>query len=499
MVNLTKEELIKLYIDDDLSINQISKQIGRTYAYVKTRVEKYGLSKSKIYMDKEWLHNKYIVENLTTTQIAELCGVTDPTIATALRGFGIKKDHEVLQKTRMDKVVKTNLERFSTEHSFQSEVVKEKIKKSMIERHGVDSPMKSNAIREKTYKTNLKKFGVKHPAQSSKVNLKGMLTKEKSGLIKFINGKDTVNTICKKAGVPIVNAYKLIREGKLSHDDIYNYVDNYKETVTYLEKVASQAFDSEFYNKYFDLDKFPNLRYKPDFKINDKTAINVDGLYWHSESNETDKNYHFKLRKSYEDLGLKVFQFREDEVYHNIDIVKSIINNHLGNSKKVYARKTKIVQLSTEEYSSFFTKNHLMGNANAITFGLLYNDEIIMAAAYKVFSDRIKIERLCSKLNTSVVGGASKLLSKIKEVTPKLPIHYWADLRYGTGNYLEKLGFKKERDTLGFKWTDNNRTFNRLRCRANMDDRKLSQEEYARELGWVKIWDAGQRLWVLNP
>lgn len=499
MVNLTKEELIKLYVNEGLSINKIAKQIGRTYKYVKDKVEKFGLTKNKTYLDKVWLNQKYIVENLTTTEIAELCGVTDPTIATALRTLGIKKDHEVLQKTRMEKVVKTNLERFNTEHAFQAEVVKEKIKATMVERHGVDNPMKSEQIREKSYKTNLKNFGVKHPAQSKKINLKAMRTKEKIGLVRFINKNDTVNTICKKAGIPIVNPYKLIREGKISPDDIYKYIINYDDPKTHLEKIASEKFNLEFYNKYFDLDKFPTLRYRPDFKIDDKTAINVDGLYWHSDKNNVNKNYHFELRKSFEDSGLRIFQFREDEVYYNEDIVKSIINNHLGKSEKIYARKTKLVKLSSEEYAPFFEKNHLMGSTNGITFGLMYQGEIIMAAAYKVFSDRIKIERVCSKINTTVVGGASKLLSKINSVTPKLPIHYWADLRYGTGNYLEKLGFKKERDTLGFKWTDLNRTFNRLRCRANMDERNLSQEEYAKELGWVKIWDAGQRLWILKP
>lgn len=498
MKGITKEELTRLYIDEDLNVNTIVKQTGRSHRYIKKKLEEFGLSKTKVYMDKDWLYNKYIVENLTTTEIAELCGVTDPTIATALRSFEIKKDHEVLQKSRMEKVIKTNIERFEKEHCFQSEIVKEKIKSSMIERYGVDNPMKSKKIRQKSYNTNLERFGVKHPAQSGEINLKAMKTKEKSGLVRFINGNDTVNTICAKAGIPIVNAYKLIREGKLSPDNIYNYIHNYESPVTHLEKVASENFSLEFYNKYFDLDRFPSLKYKPDFKINDKAAINVDGLYWHSESNQANKNYHFNLRKSYEDLGLRVFQFREDEVYHNIEIIKSIINNYLGKSQKIYARKTKLAQLSSEEYKSFFTNNHLMGSANAITFGLILNGEIVMAASYKVFSDRIKIERLCSKMNTVIIGGASKLLNKIKEITPKLPIHYWADLRYGTGNYLEKLGFKKERDTVGFKWTDCNKTFNRLRCRANMDDRKLSQEEYAKELGWVKIWDAGQRLWILN-
>ncbi|MEM4359960.1 MAG: hypothetical protein QXT45_05475 [Candidatus Bilamarchaeaceae archaeon] len=59
---------------------------------------------------------------------------------------------------------------------------------------------------------------------------------------------------------------------------------------------------------------------------------------------------------------------------------------------------------------------------------------------------------------------------------------------------MEKMGFVKVKDILGWEWTDLKTTYNRLQCRANMDERKLKEKEYAAELGWFKIYDAGQRL-----
>jgi len=53
------------------------------------------------------------------------------------------------------------------------------------------------------------------------------------------------------------------------------------------------------------------------------------------------------------------------------------------------------------------------------------------------------------------------------------------------------MGFKLEGITLGWKWIDYKYTYNRLQCRANMDDRKLSEKEYAKERKWYKIYDAG--------
>lgn len=64
------------------------------------------------------------------------------------------------------------------------------------------------------------------------------------------------------------------------------------------------------------------------------------------------------------------------------------------------------------------------------------------------------------------------------------------------GNHLSNYGFKLEKTTLGWKWTNGSRTFNRLSCRANMDSRKMSEREHAEELKLYKIYDAGQAKFV---
>jgi transposase len=496
--DLTKDLLTELYVNQGLSINEIAKKINRSYKYVKDRIQKHSLSRPKYHLDKEWLYDNYIVKNMSTVDMAKMAGVTDPTIASALRKNNIKKDNNLKQKARMRKVVHTNKERYGVEHSFQSDAIKKKIKKSVKEKYGVENPMQNSEVRNKAEETNLKKLGVRHPAQSEDVVRKIISTKIDKGLISTLEDGRTVNQACLEASVPPVNAYRLIREGIITTEGIVEYISSHGDKNNHLETLFSRELGLEFYNKTFDLEKYPNLRYKPDFKLNSLVAINVDGLYWHSDFNGVDKNYHFNLRKDFEDSGLRIFQFREDEVYDKIEIIKSMINNAEGRSRIFYARKTKIRKLTAEEAREFFSKNHLMGSFNAPAFGLIFNGEVVMAASYKVYSEYLKIERLCSKTGTVVVGGASRLISKIKDNSKELPIHYWADLRYGTGNYLRQLGFHMERETLGFRWTDKRKTYNRLRCRANMDKRGLSQAEQAKEWGWSKIYDAGQRLWVFS-
>jgi hypothetical protein len=103
---------------------------------------------------------------------------------------------------------------------------------------------------------------------------------------------------------------------------------------------------------------------------------------------------------------------------------------------------------------------------------------------------------MCSEVGTTVVGGFSKLLSYIEKITTFDSIEYWVDLRYGTGNFLLNHNFIHKKDTQGWRWTDRKNTFNRLKCTANMDERNLTEKEHASELGWSRIYDAGQRLYV---
>lgn len=454
--------------------------------------------KKKLYKDRDWLYKYYIEENLTTTEIAAIAGVTNPTIATTLRKFNIKKTKEKLQKARNKKIKETSLKKYGVEHPFQSEEVKSKIKDALIEKYGVDNPLKSTKIKKKVQKTNLEKYGEITPSKNKDIIEKSIQRKVDLGFYNLFENGDSIMKLCEENNVPFSSIYKLYKENNLELSAIKEIILNYSPTNSSLEIYTEKLFNISFYNKYFDLQRFPELRYKPDFILNDKIVLNVDGLYWHSNKNKKDKKYHFNLRKDFEDRGLRIIQFREDEIYNKQEIVKSIVNNCMGNSRRIYARKTKFVRLKTAKAREFFNKNHLMGYTNSKAFGLIKDNELVMAASIKVFKDKIKIERLCSKCDYLVIGGASKLFKNILKETPFLPIYYWSDLRYGTGNYLEKLGFTHIKDTLGFKWTDFSKTYNRLACRANMDNRLLSEKFYAEERGWCKIYDAGQRLWIKN-
>lgn len=91
-------------------------------------------------------------------------------------------------------------------------------------------------------------------------------------------------------------------------------------------------------------------------------------------------------------------------------------------------------------------------------------------------------------LRTTVVGGFSKLLKHaIKLEQPQFVISF-VDQRYGSGDYLQQLGFEKESEHVSFVWVKNNRTYHRMIFPGNS----------GYENGAVKLWDCGQAKWILK-
>lgn len=515
------------------------------------------MAKKMKFKDREWLYSKYVEENLSATAIAKICNVHSSSIYRFLKKYNIKKDKKKINKARYDKIKETNIEKYGVENPASLESVKEKIKNTNLKKYGAAHFLLTEEGKSKAQETSLSNWGVEHPMKSEKVkDIQVKSLEEKRGVRHPLQSKDSkkkykdtmnsryggigfsseeikskiISTIEKRYGVShpmkskdivsnslntkIKEGYlqaiddkllsEIARENNINRTTLSNayknnldiefFIQNYRKKISNIESIIIQEFGIEHFNK----NPMPDLPYKPDFKLSEKVYLNVDGLYWHSEVHK-DKKYHFNMRRDFEEKGLRLIQIREDELYNKKDIVFSIIRNAIGKTReRVYARKTVVRHINQDEASCFLNMNHMMGSLKAKHIGLYNKDSLVSVMSYKVYKDKIKIERFSSKIDMLVLGGLTKLLKAvIREVNKDLPIDYWVDLRYGTGNNLSKFGFVHKRDTLGWKWTDKVNTYNRLKCKANMDERNLSQAEYAEELGWVKIYDGGQRLWSL--
>lgn len=238
---------------------------------------------------------------------------------------------------------------------------------------------------------------------------------------------------------------------------------------------------------------------------NQKISVSIIDLFRYSEVGESfkAKNQQLLVREKFEKQNLSILQLRTNELEAKPQIVRSMVLARLKLlTNKIAARKMRFEKIESKEANSFFEENHLMGtNSKAVGYGLRDgNKQLLAAMSVRYFEENktLEIIRFCSKNFWVVQGGFGKLLNKIVDIYDPASIVSFCDLRYGSGESYLELGFEKVSVSLGWGWTDFKQVYNRLRCRANMDSRSLSEKEQAREFGWSKIYDAGQAKFVKN-
>ena len=185
-----------------------------------------------------------------------------------------------------------------------------------------------------------------------------------------------------------------------------------------------------------------------------RLAIEFDGLYWHCEINKDDNNYHLKKTLACEEQGIRLIHIFEDEWMYKQEICKSRIISALGVvENKVPARKCTVQQIDAQTARHFIEQNHIQGYAvgGIINYGLFNNEELISVMSFSKLRKNLgatkednvyELLRFCSKSNTAVTGGASKMFkSFIKEYSPSKVVSY-CDRRWGNGGVYSKMGFK---------------------------------------------------------
>jgi hypothetical protein len=206
-------------------------------------------------------------------------------------------------------------------------------------------------------------------------------------------------------------------------------------------------------------------------------AIELNGVYWHSELYKP-SNYHLNKTELCEEKNIKLIHIFDDEWLYKKDIVKSRLKNILGLTKnKIYARKCEIRVVSSKISKDFLDKNHIQGNVNSsIRLGLYYDEELVSLMTFGKGriamggnSKQYELVRFCNKLDTSVIGGADKLLKNfIKSYQPKEIISY-ADRRWSQGDLYEKLNFTKTHNSKPNYWyIINNKRTHRFSYRKSM-------------------------------
>jgi len=266
-------------------------------------------------------------------------------------------------------------------------------------------------------------------------------------------------------------------------------------------------FIKSIYDKEIIL-SYRKLKYELDIYIpNLNLAFEFNGIYWHSDLYK-DKYYHNNKWKKCNDKGIQLITIWEDNWNYKQDIIKSMIKNALKlTENRIYARNCVIKEISYKESNYFLESNHLQGSCKSkINLGLFYHEELISIMTFgkrrmilgskSENENEYELLRFCNKLNTSVVGGASKLLSYFeKKYIPQKIISY-VNLDIGNGQLYKNLNFKTDnKPTISYWWVDDVRhhrsNFMKHKLVKEGYDRNKTEDEIMKNRGFRKIWNTG--------
>lgn len=217
-------------------------------------------------------------------------------------------------------------------------------------------------------------------------------------------------------------------------------------------------------------------------------AIEYNGTYWHSE-HHVPRLYHVDKTDKVEAFGFQLLHIKDYDWHTKRDIVKSIIASKIGITNKIYARNTTLKQIGFPK--EFLDSNHIQGSGQptSLNYGLYYNNELVAVATFAKprFSNEAELElvRFCSKINTTVVGGLSKLLKPVKNSS----ILTYACRDYSQGNAYEKVGFKFIRNT-----EPSMEYFNKLNRVSRYKAQSMSEEDLK---GYYKYFNSGNKVYLL--
>lgn len=419
---------------------------------------------------------------------------------TCIKKYGVP--HHTKNKKVQEKRVKTTLEKYGVEHISKLQEIKDKKKETCFVNYGVENPSQSKDIQDSKIKTNLERYGVEYYSKTKEfrdsVCLDFPILKDKEWLEEQHKTKSTVE-IAKELGTTATKVLCWIKNHGIEHK-IYNVRSQQKEIQAYLDSI----------NVRYKVNDRNSIKPKElDVHVTDyKFAIEVNGVYWHQEQ-KVGKTYHVDKLKLCEDNNIKLIQLWDFEWDSKKEICKSVINSFLNKNDKIYARETVVKIISSKKCREFLDNNHLQGYCRSkIKLGLFYKNELVSAMTFGKprFNKKYQWEliRFCNKLNTNVVGGASKLFNKFLERCSPDNVISYNDKRVFSGGIYKTLGFNFLYDSeLNYFYFKNGKTLSRYDCQKHKlteilkddFDETLTERENMLNNGWYDIYDCGNGVW----
>ena len=403
----------------------------------------------------------------------------------------------------------TCLKRYGAVNPMQSKEIQNKIKKTNLKRYGTENVFASDYGKNKIKQTCLDRYGCENGGASKKAQAKIKATREQKSR-EFCNQNDCI---------PLTEldvSYSV--KDSIFHNRLLLYNDRYYVKSSDIDEILQHEpmstgksviennialFIEQHYNKTIIRNTRSVIKpkeldiYLPDIKL----AIEVDGIWYHSANAGTDPRYHLDKTLACEELGIRLIHFTDFEWVNKTDICKSIILSALGEYKnKIYARQCVIKEVDHNTTDNFLNINHIQGKVKSTyNLGLYYKNELVQLiclGSSRFKKNEVELLRMCTKLNTQVVGGFSKLMMH----QPYTEVISYLDRSKFSGNGYKAIGFTViSTSRPSYKYYKDNIEFNRIAAQKHKLPKLLgddfnpdeTESQNMQRCGWFQVFDCG--------
>ena len=520
--------------------------------------------------DYECRHQKSELTNLERYGVRNVMQCEE--VKASLRSSMLEKygvEFSVHSEEIMDKLRSNNLEKYGVEYCVQREDVKQKSRETCLERYGVDNifkdlnfrkhaqevfqerygvdnPFKSEELREKGRQTSLERYGTEFPQQSQEIRSK----MSRSNILNF--AKNISDERKRKEYLEFRSDPKSYLEKKFSENpnirpkDIADKV-GYADSLVILNKIHEN--DLEYLDKYLheptmeldikefilsideNVQLFQNYRraikpkeidlYLPEYNVGiecnptatHNSTISFSEILNYSPGELIPTDYHKVKTDLAVDNGIFLLHVFGYEWKAKREIIQSMIRNLLHkNMYKYYARKLTLREVRSSMAKIFLDSNHRQGYTSSsvdlisiMTFG---KTRKTISKSNSDTSDTWELLRFCNKLNTSVVGGASKLFKFFIDNYSYDKIVSYSDRAHTQGKIYDVLGFQKiSVSEPGYCWVSlyddmylsrascQKRNLPKLFNQPDLDIENKTEQQIMVEHGFVQVFDSGTIRW----
>lgn len=423
-----------------------------------------------------------------------------------------------------DKVKATSNDRYGVDHFLSNCLVIDKRKNTCLQRYGVDNVSKTDSVKDKIKDVWKDKYGLTNVSQQHISNIEDWQSFQSDPRVYILNNFDhnpSLIELSSHFGVCLTSIYNNV---DLSHNsDIISRCSSKMENelIDLIHQIDSNLH-VEIHNRSiirpYELDIYiPELRLA--FECNPTSTHNssIPDPWGQSCKSE---NYHKVKSQMCEERGVRLIHIFGYEWNHKRKILESIIVNALKSTPvKIHGRNCVVCEISDKDCHTFLNDNHRQGySSSAVRLGLHYQNELVsvmtfskprMSISSSTDSNiQYELVRFCNKLNTSVVGGASKLFKYfVQNYSPSKIVSY-SDYARTSGNLYSMLGFSYVRlSQPGYVWVDtrNDTAYNRMNAQKSNISRFLNDDKIDLSMtendimvshGYVKVYDSGSKVWL---